>query len=115
MTFISPQIYNQFISVVPSSTDAQRVVGGRRLGHPPRAHRVPAREGGGGGQPGPGLAGGESCGRAAADPVEPLAGEAGEEARAVEEARAAVRRGDGRPQVRFTVIPAGEETGSTQE
>lgn len=92
--------------VLPSSPETQSVVRGGGLGHPARARGVPAGEGRGGGQPGPGLAGGKPRGWTPADAVEPLAGEAGKEARVVQEPGAAVHRGECRPQVGFTVTPA---------
>lgn len=50
----------------------------------------------------------EAGGWAAADAVEPLAGEAGEEGGAVQEPRAAVSCRDAGPQVRLAVIPVAE-------
>lgn len=89
-------------AALPSSTSTQRVVHAGGLRDPSRPHRVPAWEGSTRGEPASQLAAGEARGGAASEPVEPLAGEAGEETGTVQEAGAALRCGDGRPQVRFS-------------
>lgn len=93
-------------AAVPSSTDPQRVVSGHGFCHSATAHSVPSREGRARGKPGPWVAARKAGGRAAADTIKPLAGEAGEKGWAVQESRAAVSCWDARPQVRLAVIPA---------
>lgn len=87
---------------VPSSTSTQRIVRAHGLRYSTRANSVPAWESGARGQPGSGLTVGKPRRGTAAQPVEPLAGEAGEQTGTVQEPSAAVCRGDGRPQVRFS-------------